>query len=274
MDWYIIYLLRCSTAWTSSPPSSSTSSLLSTSISSGAPNHLFTRWFIFIFSLSLYLLVHPTILLPSLLPKNCSSSVGDWSLAKPSRRRTLLVFMRDSYFLCFSTQSGRCSAPPPACTPHPPLSGGLPGHHGGAAAQGDGGGLLLGHLHEVNLVPPCHCQVFGSGHQEPDAQDDKEGVQVHWDPVKVMNMAKRWQIIWFQGRKLWLQNVEDQNNLCGDSDLLYNAHPCANPLPLWQLQAKVVFENRHLSHFADSCPVLPTLWLSSCGQPGEAGHTI
>ena len=131
MNWYIIYHLRCSTAWTSSPPSSSTSSLLSTSISSGAPNHLFTRSFIFIFissgapnhlfacsfififSLSLYLLVHPTIRLPAYLPpKNCSSSVGDWSLAKPSRRRTLLVFMRAFYFLCFSTRSGRCSAPP------------------------------------------------------------------------------------------------------------------------------------------------------------------
>ena len=46
-------------------------------ISSSAPNYLFACSLIFTFSLSLFLPVHPTIRLPSLPPKNCSSSVGD-----------------------------------------------------------------------------------------------------------------------------------------------------------------------------------------------------
>ena len=215
--------------------------------------------------------MHPTIRLPVLPPENCSSSGGDWSRAKPSRRRTLLVFMRASCFPCCCMPSGRCSAPP-----HSPSSSAR-----WSTWSWQRGCCTRRWRRTPPWSPPwgescspCHCQVFGSGHQEPDAQDDKEGVQVHRDPVKVINMAKGLQIIWFQGRKLWLQKVKDQNNLCGDSDILYNAHPCANPLPLWQLQAKVALENCHLSHFIDSWTVLPTLWPSSCGQPGEAGPTI
>ena len=52
-------------------------------------------------------------------------------------------------------------------TPHPPLPGGLPGHHGGAAAQGDGGGLLLGHLHEVNLVAPATARYLAQDTKNP-----------------------------------------------------------------------------------------------------------
>ena len=75
--------------------------------------------------------------------------------------------MRAFYFLCCSTQSGRCSASPPPRIPHPPLPGGLPGHHGGAAAQGDGGGLLLGHLHEVNLLAPATARYLAQDTKNP-----------------------------------------------------------------------------------------------------------